>query len=109
MGIPREDLLLETASRNSYEHTRFIPPVLEAADLRMEHSLLVTSAVHMPRALAAFHKAGLNPIPCAVKLPGPTRIKIHNVAPSSRTLSEWSGLWHEWAGLQIYRWMGYAL
>lgn len=61
LGVPREAILTADASRNTYEDalgTRRLLAEREAGAL-----LLVTSALHMPRALATFRAAGLQPIP----------------------------------------------
>ena len=108
MGVSREDIILETEAQNTVDHTRLIPTLLGGTRYKAENSLLVTSALHMRRSMATFHKAGLYPVPCATKLPLSTRIGLTNYAPSVVYLNKWNQLLHEWAGLQIYRLMGYA-
>ena len=57
-GAPRSVLILETASRNTRENAVHVATLFKQHDWRT--GLLVTSAAHMPRALAAFRKAGLS-------------------------------------------------
>jgi len=60
-GVPSEALLLEDHSLNTRENALFSYSALNTRGMR--HILLVTSAVHMPRAAAAFRKAGFDVTP----------------------------------------------
>ena len=51
-GVPREAILVEERSRNTYENARETRELLSERGIR--DVLLVTSALHMPRALAVF-------------------------------------------------------
>ncbi|MDW8280292.1 MAG: YdcF family protein [Myxococcales bacterium] len=55
-GVPDRALLLEPRSRNTYENA--VETVELAARHRLRRLLLVTSAFHMPRALALFRRQG---------------------------------------------------
>lgn len=61
MGVPRDALWLETASRNTYENALYTRPILEEAGV--ERVLLVTSALHMPRSMRIFARQGIDAIP----------------------------------------------
>jgi len=65
LGIPPSRLLLDITSRNTHENAVQTQGMLAKAKLKGP-VLLVTSAVHMRRALAAMNKAGLKPIPWPV-------------------------------------------
>jgi uncharacterized SAM-binding protein YcdF (DUF218 family) len=58
LGVPKKDIILETESMNTKEHTEFLKPILKS-----DPFILVTSALHMPRAMLLFSKAGFNPHP----------------------------------------------
>lgn len=58
-GIAKDRLLLEGGSRNTRENAEFSARI--AHDHKLTTLLLVTSASHMSRALAAFNAAGLSP------------------------------------------------
>ena len=60
-GVPSTAILIETKSLNTYQNAINVKPILEAHNLNK--ILLVTSAIHMPRALATFYAAGINVIP----------------------------------------------
>jgi uncharacterized SAM-binding protein YcdF (DUF218 family) len=56
-GIPRTRVQLEEKSRNTVENARFTRALVDPKP--GERWLLITSAIHMPRAVGAFRKAGL--------------------------------------------------
>lgn len=58
IGIPSQDLVLSDRARDTEEEARFIREMVEGDPL-----VLVTSASHMPRAVALFRRQGMNPIP----------------------------------------------
>lgn len=62
-GIPADAILTETESVNTYENAVYTKLMLDQHDLKSV--LLVTSALHMPRALATFESAGVQAIPAA--------------------------------------------
>ena len=56
LGVPKERLVFEDKSRNTAENAQFTRAMLDPKP--GERWLLVTSAVHMPRAVGAFRKVG---------------------------------------------------
>jgi uncharacterized SAM-binding protein YcdF (DUF218 family) len=56
-GIPDAALILENDSRNTYENARFTDITMRGQKLKS--ALLVTSALHMPRALGSLEKRGV--------------------------------------------------
>jgi len=58
LGVPAEDILVFNGPRDTMEEAELIAANFSAASL-----VLVTTAVHMPRALNLFHKVGLEPLP----------------------------------------------
>src|SRR5690606_3989740 len=61
LGVPDEALGLEDASVNTSSNAARTAELLRAAGI--DHILLVTSALHMPRARAAFERTGLTVFP----------------------------------------------
>ena len=101
-------IVIEEASATTRENA------LNSAALWRDHGfrtgLLVTSASHMPRALAAFHKVGLDLAPVPVdSLVGlqPFRT-LFDVLPDSGALNATTSFLKEWIGLTVYRWRGWA-
>jgi uncharacterized SAM-binding protein YcdF (DUF218 family) len=63
LGVARESILQESRSRNTVENALYVKPILEAHGIR--RALLVTSALHMPRAVAIFRAAGIDVVPAS--------------------------------------------
>ena len=57
LGVPAQAIVLEEASRNTRQNAAFSASLLKTRGI--EHILLVTSALHMPRALPLFKAQGL--------------------------------------------------
>lgn len=103
MGVPAERLRFESASRTTDENARFSAAVPGVDKTRPW--LLVTSAWHMPRALATFRKAGWNVTPYPVDFRTsitPDWMQYSLAGGAAR----WHLALHELAGLLAYRLMG---
>ncbi|MGB3695103.1 MAG: YdcF family protein [Spirulinaceae cyanobacterium] len=61
MGIPSQDMILEKESLNTYENAVNVKKILQQK--KLNKILLVTSALHMPRALKIFQKRNIEAIP----------------------------------------------
>ena len=103
MGVPDTQLLLEDKSRNTYENA-LLSAQLPGVD-KAQPWLLVTSAWHMPRSLAAFQRAGWN------VTPWPVDYWAGNQTPWTQYslvqgLGRWQVALHEHLGLLAYRFSG---
>jgi uncharacterized SAM-binding protein YcdF (DUF218 family) len=63
-GVPEKDMIFQDKSQNTYEDALYSAEMLE--EMEVNRILLVTSAMHMPRAAALFEKQGLVVIPAPV-------------------------------------------
>lgn len=63
-GIPSERIVVENASRDTYENAVLTRSLINPAP--DDRWLLVTSAYHMPRSIGVFRQAGFNVIPFPV-------------------------------------------
>ncbi|MBL8251837.1 MAG: YdcF family protein [Candidatus Competibacter sp.] len=77
-GVPPAAILLESGSRTTRENRDYSLPILQASGAR--HILLVTSALHMPRALALFEASPLD------VTPAPTDFEVY---PKTATPLRW--------------------
>jgi uncharacterized SAM-binding protein YcdF (DUF218 family) len=108
LGVPRSVLVLETGSRTTRENA------INTAAIFKEHGwrngLLVTSGVHMPRALATFQKVGLRLVPAAADIyGGPRRFDtLLDVVPDAGALARTVSAVKEIIGLCVYRSRGWA-
>ncbi|MFZ1539628.1 MAG: YdcF family protein, partial [Chromatiaceae bacterium] len=103
-GVPAAQVLTETASGNTRENA------LYAAAIIREHGwtrvLLVTSARHMHRAVAAFRAAGIAVIPSATDyaVVGPQPLDVLDFLPNADALGGVSFALREWLG-RAYYWL----
>jgi uncharacterized SAM-binding protein YcdF (DUF218 family) len=95
-GVPRDDVVLESNSRDTKDQARFIADIV-----REEALVLVTEASHMPRSMALFHKQGLFPIAAPVghriRPSGP--FQWWNLFPSAESLIIAERAFYEYLGL----------
>lgn len=64
LGVPSSALLLEERSRNTRDNARYTAQLAER--FRMRRVLLVTSSLHMPRAIEQFRQAGIDAVAVSV-------------------------------------------
>ena len=116
LGVPRSAILEESASRDTHENATYTKRLLLAHNLR--RVLLVTSAMTMPRALAAFRHQGIDAIAAPTDFTpglgedsrgGVTELEVDalNLLPNPQTLDESSAALHEYMGLVLYRLAGW--
>ncbi|WP_049823770.1 YdcF family protein [Bradyrhizobium sp. WSM2254] len=98
LGIPKERLILERDSRNTWENAIFTKQLV--APKPGERWLLVTSAFHMPRSMGIFRKAGFDveAYPVDWRMGGRddlftfTRVSGDGLARIDVAVREWIGL-----------------
>ncbi len=116
LGVPDSAIWLEPLSRNTYENAVQTKQLLDVEGI--DRIILVTSALHMPRAHAIFAKEGfaITPAPTDYKVtaadwdyywtPDPA-IQIFNLLPSTRSLDFTVQALKEYIGLAVYRLRGW--
>ncbi len=106
-GIPADAILTETESVNTYETAVYTKLMLDQHSLKS--ILLVTSALHMPRALATFESAGVQAIPAATdfeaKAPAASGIEAWVADPAA--LERTTRAMKEYFGWLAYRQRGW--
>lgn len=108
LGIPSEDIIAETRSRNTFENAGFSKHILDSLQLPGPF-ILITSAFHIPRATVEFERAGLSvrPYPCAyLLLPSDSHFTLEKLIPSAQALSLWPLYLKEILGLVMLRMRG---
>jgi len=105
MGLDVSRIMFERQSRNTFENATLTYSLAKPG--AGERWVLITSAMHMPRAIGAFRKAGWSPIayPVDFKTFGPARFSIE---PELRFegMGRLSAALREWMALAIYRVLG---
>ena len=121
LGIPREDIILETKATTTHENAVYIKQLLdehakraiqvssskyqvETPSLREGGGgLLITTSTHMRRSLMAFQQEGITADPyvtdCIVKV----KRKEGYWLPSLHVIRDWQSLIHEFIGYAVYK------
>lgn len=115
LGVPQTDIVIEPSSLNTHQNAINVKAILDEHNL--QQILLVTSALHMPRALAVFRKLGI------VVIPAPTDFHVtqeafnsaHNtwqgalleLIPETENLHNFTRSLKEYIGIGVYRLRGW--
>lgn len=105
-GIPRSALITEAESRNTYENAVNTRALLEAMNAR--RILLVTSGIHMPRAMGTFEKAlagtriEIVPTPADILVTDTVQPGLLTLMPSADALGGTRAAIHEYVGSWVY-------
>ena len=95
LGIPRSDIIVETRVWDTADEARLISDIVGS-----ESFALVTSAIHMPRSMMLFQKAGTNPIPCPCDFGNLKPLPLRNwFIPSAGALKGSTAAIHEYVGM----------
>lgn len=107
-GIPDQAIITESNSRNTWENAANSKPIWD--DHGFETGLLVTSATHMPRALAVFRKAGFHVAPAATDFRARPYLEggVLALLPDAQALADSTVAIKEWVGLLVYRMRGWS-
>jgi uncharacterized SAM-binding protein YcdF (DUF218 family) len=105
LGVAHERITAEEQSRNTIENAVFSK--LLADPKPDDRWLLVTSAFHMPRAVAAFRAAGfaVEPYPVDWRMRGPVDLAAPFMSLTAGLTMTDTAV-HEWVGLLVYRLAG---
>lgn len=106
-GVSEADILFEDQSRNTYENAYYAKPLLKSNDLST--ILLVTSAIHMPRAYAVFAAQDIDVIaaPTDILVVNNDMPGIFDWIPSATALANTTSALKEYMGWYYYRVRGY--
>lgn len=108
MGVAEKDIYLEENARNTHENATYTKKML--APYLAEEMVLVTSAMHMPRAKACYIREGIKVVvyPADIKKKDTPSGILDLVIPQERNLSKFAELIREMAGFVIYKVVGFA-
>ena len=94
LGVNSKDIKLEAGSRDTYEEALYLKK-----QVGNQPFLLVTSAYHMPRAIALFKKLGLQPIAAPTQyMSDPNKNSFDTYLPSTNYLVMSNVVIHEYLG-----------
>ncbi len=101
-GVPDDAILQENRSFTTYENVVYTSRLLE--EKGYDDILVVTSALHMPRAMAVFRKHGINAVAAgsAPQIVVPEDASFSFWLPSARVLSASRSVVKEYVGMLVY-------
>lgn len=108
LGVPATDIYADSASRNTLENAVQAKRLADSLGIGKQ-ALLITSAMHMPRAKLVFQKAGFQPVPYPCNFlsrEGRLNFLEDVLLPSSQAFTRWDNLIKEWLGIAVYRMTG---
>jgi uncharacterized SAM-binding protein YcdF (DUF218 family) len=105
LGVPEQAILTETASLSTYENFAYSQPLIERHGGEV---WLVTSALHMPRAMAVARKRGMSPIAYPCDFRAQEQSGGWQWLPSNSGPVMFEKVLHEWFGMLLYRLRGWA-
>ncbi len=116
MAVPDSAIILEGESLNTRQNAVNIQKILTAQSL--QSVLLVTSAIHMPRAVAIFNKIGIQVIPAPTDYLVPSELnqslkatwqgQLLTLLPEAESVSRFTQAMKEYVGFAIYRLRGWV-
>jgi len=104
LGVADTDILLERRSRNTIQNAEFTVAILH--EQRFEKLFLVTSELHLPRALLYFSYFSIYPTPCAANY----IVAPRSILPAGYNFTIADLAAHEYIGMlryYIYNFLGW--
>ena len=99
-GVLEEKILMQELAKTTFEEAEHMKKRVGEKPF-----ILVTAAYHMPRTIALFKKAGLNPIPAPANFNKPDEDGVMSIL-QSKQLEKTEHAWHEYLGLLVYKLQG---
>lgn len=109
LGVKRDVILIESVSRNTHENAVNSKTIWDQQGFTS--GLLITSALHMPRALNVFaaQKLTLKPVPIDARAGAFAAISFPlSLLPDVHALDATTGVVKEWIGVVVYQLRGWA-
>lgn len=92
---------LEENSNNTAENAQRSVPLLKQAGV--QRIVLVTDAMHMPRAHAMFRRLGIQIVAAPTRFVSAAPWSVADFIPKGKALADSHYALHEWIGLYVYR------
>jgi uncharacterized SAM-binding protein YcdF (DUF218 family) len=102
LGVPPASIVVEEASFNTHQSISDFFQNTGSTEI-----WLVTSALHMPRALAVARSLGIDARPWPCDYQAREKIGMAGWLPHNSVAQLWTPLLHEWVGFAYYRFRGY--
>ena len=107
--IPDSVVLIDTLAQNTHQNAVYSKKILEKYP-HLTKYLLITSSMHMRRAIRCYEKVGLHVTPYPANLINPhRRLNIDYLfIPHAANFLIWDGTLHEILGYLVYKIMGFV-
>jgi uncharacterized SAM-binding protein YcdF (DUF218 family) len=107
LGVPKTAVIIEDKGRTTRENALRVAEIMRQSGF--QSALVVTSANHMPRAMAVFRKAGLPVIASStdVIVAGPIGASVLDWIPDAEALNNTHKAVKEFVGYIVYRLRGW--
>ncbi|MEI7499068.1 MAG: YdcF family protein [Bacteroidota bacterium] len=106
LGVPGASIRIGSGSRNTVENMQEVGKMMK--EMKGDSILLVTSALHMPRAVWLFARSGLHVIPAPADFESiPVPFRLIRLLPDAEALGNSSRAAKELIGLWSYKLIGY--
>ena len=112
MGVSSEAIIQEPNALNTYENAIYVKKILD--ELKIKQILLVTSALHMPRALKVFRHQGIDAIAAPTDFliggnfsDGGYQVNLLQFIPNVNYLKNFTKALKEYIGTVVYRLKGW--
>lgn len=101
-GVKEEDIIIEDRANNTRENATFTIELLGDSVFK-QRPLLITSAMHMPRAYLAFQQIGLDVDTYATDIDSQFLSNGSITFLQPGIIPRWTALFHEIIGYQVYK------
>ena len=107
-NVPQSAIILESQARNTHDHAPNVRSILQQRELPLE-VVVVTSAMHMPRAVMVFESYGFTvyPAPTDFRAEEHFQKKAINYFPQVGALGGTTAALHEYYGMLAYELLGW--
>lgn len=102
LGVKDQDLIIEPRANNTHENATFTIDLL-GDSIREQNPLVITSAIHVRRALLAFQQAGLEVDTYATDIDSPFLANGGYKFLQPGVIGRWTALIHEVVGYKAYQ------
>ncbi|MFN3947749.1 MAG: YdcF family protein, partial [Aquificaceae bacterium] len=100
LGVERKSILTDTKSTNTYENALYVKEMCEKKGFKKP--ILITSAYHMPRAVKAYQKVGLEVLPYPTDFKQDKRYNLYSFIPRMSVLHDSYKAIREYLGSLAY-------
>ena len=107
LGVPKDAILIESRSINTYENLLFSHKILRDAGAQRDRVVMVVSAFQMPRAVAVARKLGLDVLPYPCGFQASQNFRWQYWIPSNDGAQDIESVLHELIGMGAYAWRGW--